>query len=36
MAGQFGKLGEPTEGILSDFLARHLPNGWSLTLSNEI
>jgi len=30
------RMGEPTEGILSDFLERHLPNGWSLTLSNEI
>lgn len=29
-------IGEPTEGILSDTLERHLPNGWFLTLSNEI
>ena len=29
-------IGEPTQGILSDTLERHLPNGWHLTLSNEI
>ena len=29
-------IGEPTQGILSDTLERHLPNGWFLTLSNEI
>lgn len=29
-------IGEPTHGILSDTLERHLPNGWYLTLSNEI
>ncbi|MDX1599443.1 MAG: S41 family peptidase [Marinobacter sp.] len=29
-------IGEPTHGILSDTLERHLPNGWELTLSNEI
>lgn len=29
-------MGEPTLGILSDTLERHLPNGWYLTLSNEI
>lgn len=29
-------IGEPTQGILSDTLERHLPNGWLLTLSNEI
>ncbi len=29
-------IGEPTHGILSDTLERHLPNGWNLTLSNEI
>jgi hypothetical protein len=29
-------IGEPTQGILSDTLERHLPNGWYLTLSNEI
>lgn len=29
-------IGEPTEGILSDTLERHLPNGWYLTLSNEV
>lgn len=28
-------IGEPTSGILSDTLERHLPNGWLLTLSNE-
>lgn len=29
-------VGEPTQGILSDTLERHLPNGWFMTLSNEI
>lgn len=29
-------IGEPTQGILSDTLERHLPNGWSFTLSNEV
>lgn len=29
-------IGEPTQGILSDTLERHLPNGWHLTLSNEV
>ena len=29
-------IGEPTQGILSDTLERHLPNGWYLTLSNEV
>lgn len=29
-------IGEPTQGILSDTLERHLPNGWHMTLSNEI
>ncbi|MFL1467647.1 S41 family peptidase [Marinobacter sp. HN1S83] len=29
-------IGEPTQGILSDTLERQLPNGWELTLSNEI
>lgn len=29
-------IGEPTQGILSDTLERHLPNGWFLTLSNEL
>ncbi|MFE8069885.1 S41 family peptidase [Marinobacteraceae bacterium S3BR75-40.1] len=29
-------VGEPTQGILSDTLERHMPNGWHLTLSNEI
>lgn len=29
-------VGEPTTGILSDNLAKHLPNGWTTSLSNEI
>lgn len=29
-------VGEPTQGILSDALERHLPNGWLVTLSNEM
>ncbi len=29
-------IGEPTMGCLSDTLLRHLPNGWTFTLSNEI
>lgn len=29
-------IGDPTLGILSDTLERHLPNGWHLTLSNEV
>jgi len=29
-------VGEPTTGILSDNLAKHLPNGWKTSLSNEI
>lgn len=29
-------IGEPTHGILSDTLERHLPNGWHFTLSNEV
>ena len=29
-------VGEPTEGILSDELYREMPNGWELSLSNEI
>ncbi|HEA53698.1 hypothetical protein LCGC14_0965360 [marine sediment metagenome] len=29
-------IGEPTQGILSDTLECHLPNGWHMTLSNEI
>lgn len=28
-------VGEPTHGILSDAMERHLPNGWLVTLSNE-
>lgn len=30
------RLGEATRGILSDTLGKHLPNGWTVTLSNEI
>lgn len=29
-------VGEATHGILSDAMERHLPNGWFLTLSNEL
>jgi carboxyl-terminal processing protease len=29
-------LGEPTQGILSDNLFHRLPNGWEVSLSNEI
>lgn len=29
-------IGEPTMGNLSDTLLRHLPNGWTFTLSNEM
>ncbi len=29
-------VGEPTEGILSDELYRTMPNGWEISLSNEI
>lgn len=29
-------VGEPTHGILSDAMERHLPNGWRVTLSNEV
>jgi len=29
------RIGEPTQGILSDTLERHLPNGWHLTLSTR-
>jgi len=29
-------IGEPTQGILSDTLERHLPNAWFMTLSNEV
>lgn len=29
-------IGEPTHGILSDAMERHLPNGWFMSLSNEI
>jgi hypothetical protein len=30
------RVGEPTSGILSDVMERHLPNGWMVTLSNEL
>lgn len=30
------RLGEATLGILSDVMERHLPNGWTLSLSNEL
>lgn len=30
------RIGEATQGILSDVMERHLPNGWRLTLSNEL
>lgn len=30
------RIGEPTRGELSDVMERHLPNGWSMTLSNEL
>jgi carboxyl-terminal processing protease len=29
-------VGETTRGSLSDMLAKRLPNGWSVTLSNEV
>lgn len=33
---QLTLVGEPTQGILSDAMERHLPNGWFFTLSNEL
>lgn len=30
------RIGEATQGMLSDAMERHLPNGWSMTLSNEV
>jgi len=30
------RMGEPTQGVLSDMLGKTLPNGWKLSLSNEI
>lgn len=30
------RIGEPTCGVLSDVMERHLPNGWRLHLSNEL
>jgi len=30
------RIGEPTRGELSDVMERHLPNGWRVTLSNEL
>lgn len=29
------RLGEPTQGVFSDVLVRHLPNGWTFGLPNE-
>ncbi len=30
------RIGTPTYGVFSDELEKHLPNGWTLTLSNEL
>jgi hypothetical protein len=30
------RIGENTQGVFSDVLTRHLPNGWSFGLPNEI
>ena len=30
------RIGEATRGMLSDAMERHLPNGWILSLSNEL
>jgi carboxyl-terminal processing protease len=30
------RVGRPTLGIFSDDLAKHLPNGWVTSLSNEV
>ena len=30
------RIGESTQGILSDMMQRHLPNGWKINLSNEL
>lgn len=30
------RVGEPTHGELSDVMERHLPNGWTIHLSNEL
>jgi len=30
------RIGEATHGILSDAMERHLPNGWRVSLSNEL
>ncbi len=30
------RMGEPTQGVLSDVLGKKLPNGWELGLSNEV
>jgi|WetSurMetagenome_2_1015567.scaffolds.fasta_scaffold87733_2 carboxyl-terminal processing protease len=30
------RMGEPTQGVLSDILGKTLPNGWQVGLSNEI
>ncbi len=38
MRVQYGVIhqGEPTQGSLSDLIPKTLPNGWVLTLSNQI
>lgn len=33
---QVTQVGQPTQGIFSDGLAKFLPNGWTLSLSNEV
>ncbi|QWP77973.1 S41 family peptidase [Lysobacter sp. K5869] len=33
---QVVQVGQPTQGIFSDGLAKFLPNGWSFSLSNEV
>jgi C-terminal processing protease CtpA/Prc len=30
------RIGESTQGVFSDVLARHLPNGWRFGLPNEV
>jgi C-terminal processing protease CtpA/Prc len=30
------RVGENTQGVYSDVLSRHLPNGWRFGLSNEV
>ena len=29
------RVGEATQGVFSDVLGRHLPNGWEFVLANE-